>query len=65
MPSWSVSLPKSEHTRWFVEEVQPYERSLRSYPFRCGFEHEQDVPDRVTGLAESVGYIRGILAGLR
>lgn len=35
------------------------------YPFRCGFEYEQDVPDRVTGLAESVGYIRGILAGLR
>lgn len=32
------------------------------YPFRCGFEYEQDVSDRVTGLAESVGYIRGILA---
>lgn len=35
------------------------------YSFRCGFEYEQDVADRVTGLAESVGYIRGILASRR
>lgn len=54
MPSWSVSLPKSEHTpvpasslsRWFVEEVQPHERSLRSY-LRSAFPSLPDIDDVV------------------
>ena len=29
-----------------------------------GFEYEKDAKDPVLGLAESVGYVRGILKGL-
>ena len=29
-----------------------------------GFEHEKDATDVLPGLAESVGYVRGVLAGM-
>lgn len=41
-----MSLPKSEHTRWFVEEVQPHESSLRSY-LRSVFPSLPDIDDLV------------------
>jgi len=34
------------------------------YSHLIGFEYEEVVPDKVTGLAESVGYVRGQLASL-
>ena len=34
------------------------------YPFRAEFEYEKKEDDRVPGLAESVGYVRGLLAGM-
>ncbi len=34
------------------------------FPYLAGFEYEKDADDVLPGLAESVGYIRGILAGL-
>jgi sugar phosphate isomerase/epimerase len=35
------------------------------YPGLAGFEYEKDAKDPVPGLAESVGYIKGLLAGLK
>ena len=35
------------------------------YPHHVGFEHEKDAKDPVPGLAESVGYTRGLLSTLR
>lgn len=46
MPWLPVRLPQSEHTRWFVEEVQPHESSLRSY-LRCMFPSLPDIDDLV------------------
>ena len=34
------------------------------YPFQAEFEYEKKEDDRVPGLAESVGYVRGLIAGL-
>ena len=34
------------------------------YPFQVEFEYEKKEDNRVPGLAESVGYVRGLLAGL-
>ena len=34
------------------------------YPFQAEFEYEKKEEDRVPGLAESVGYVRGLLAGM-
>ena len=34
------------------------------YPFQAEFEYEKKEDDRVPGLAESVGYVRGLLAGM-
>ena len=42
----ALSLPQSEHTRWFAEEVQPHESSLRSY-LRSVFPSLPDVDDLV------------------
>jgi RNA polymerase sigma-70 factor (ECF subfamily) len=39
-------MPKSENTRWFAEEVQPHEPSLRSY-LRAVFPSFPDVDDLV------------------
>jgi RNA polymerase sigma factor (sigma-70 family) len=41
-----MSAPESEDTRWFVEEVQPHEDSLRSY-LRYSFPAVRDVDDVV------------------
>ena len=41
-----MSSPKSENTRWFTEEVQPHESSLRSY-LRAVFPSFPDVDDLV------------------
>jgi len=41
-----VSKPKSENTRWFAEEVQPHESSLRSY-LRAVFPSLPDIDDIV------------------
>ncbi|WP_044891861.1 RNA polymerase sigma factor [Opitutus terrae] len=41
-----MSLPESEHARWFTEEVQPHESSLRSY-LRGLFPTLTDVDDVV------------------
>jgi RNA polymerase sigma factor (sigma-70 family) len=46
MPPLTVSTPQSEHTRWFVEEVQPHENSLRSY-LRGVFPSLPDIDDLV------------------
>lgn len=35
------------------------------YSYHVGFEHEKDAKDPVPGLAESVGYAKGMLAGMR
>ncbi|HUB66353.1 MAG TPA: sugar phosphate isomerase/epimerase, partial [Candidatus Methylacidiphilales bacterium] len=32
------------------------------YPYRCDFEYEEKVDDQLPGLAESVGYVRGVLS---
>jgi RNA polymerase sigma factor (sigma-70 family) len=45
-PSHPVSSPKSEHARWFADEVQPHESSLRSY-LRSVFPSLPDVDDLV------------------
>lgn len=34
------------------------------YPYLVSFEYEKDGPEPLPGLAESVGYVRGILAGI-
>jgi sugar phosphate isomerase/epimerase len=34
------------------------------YPWQAEFEYEKKEDDRVPGLAESVGYVRGLLAGM-
>jgi inosose dehydratase len=34
------------------------------YPYQAGFEYEKKEENRVPGLAESVGYVRGLLAGI-
>ena len=34
------------------------------YPFQAEFEYEKKEDDRLPGLAESVGYVRGLLAGM-
>jgi sugar phosphate isomerase/epimerase len=34
------------------------------YPFQAEFEYEKKEENRVPGLAESVGYVRGLLAGM-
>jgi inosose dehydratase len=34
------------------------------YPYQAEFEYEKKEADRVPGLAESVGYVRGMLAGM-
>ena len=39
-------MPKSENTRWFAEEVQPHEPSLRSY-LRAVFPSFPDIDDLV------------------
>jgi len=39
-------MPKSENTRWFAEEVQPHEPSLRSY-LRAVFPSLPDIDDLV------------------
>lgn len=41
-----VSLPHSEHSRWFTEEVQPHESSLRAY-LRGKFPSLPDIDDLV------------------
>ncbi len=41
-----MSHPESEHARWFSEEVQPYESSLRSY-LRNVFPSLTDIDDLV------------------
>jgi sugar phosphate isomerase/epimerase len=35
------------------------------YPYQVAFEYEKDADDPLPGLAESVGYTRGLLANLR
>jgi sugar phosphate isomerase/epimerase len=35
------------------------------YPYQVAFEYEKDADDPLAGLAESVGYIRGLLANIR
>jgi len=35
------------------------------YTYHVGFEHEKDAKDPIPGLAESVGYAKGMLAGMR
>jgi len=35
-----------------------------NYPFSAEFEYEKKEDDRLPGLAESVGYVRGLIAGL-
>ncbi len=42
----AVSLPHSEHSRWFAEEVQPHESSLRAY-LRGKFPSLPDIDDLV------------------
>jgi len=42
----ALSTPKSEHARWFAEEVQPHESSLRSY-LRGVFPSLPDIDDLV------------------
>ncbi|HSB60827.1 MAG TPA: sugar phosphate isomerase/epimerase, partial [Vicinamibacteria bacterium] len=34
------------------------------YPHLVSFEYEKDADDPLPGLAESVGYLRGLLAGM-
>lgn len=34
------------------------------FPYLAGFEYEKDADDPVPGLCESVGYVRGLLAGM-
>jgi RNA polymerase sigma factor (sigma-70 family) len=46
MPRSVVSLPQPEHTRWFLEQVQPHERSLRAY-LRSLFPSLPDIDDLV------------------
>lgn len=41
-----MNTPKSENTRWFAEEVQPHEPSLRSY-LRAVFPSLPDIDDLV------------------
>lgn len=41
-----MSLPHSEHSRWFAEEVQPHESSLRAY-LRGKFPSLPDIDDLV------------------
>ena len=41
-----MSLPHSEHSRWFAEEVQPHESSLRAY-LRVKFPTLPDIDDLV------------------
>lgn len=41
-----MSTPKTENTRWFAEEVQPHEPSLRSY-LRAVFPSLPDIDDLV------------------
>ncbi len=35
------------------------------YAYHVGLEYEKDLKDPVPGAAESIGYIRGTLAGMR
>lgn len=42
----AVSVPHSEHSRWFSEEVQPHESALRAY-LRANFPSLSDVDDLV------------------
>ncbi len=46
VPPCIVSLPHSEHSRWFAEEVQPHESSLRAY-LRVKFPSLPDIDDLV------------------
>jgi RNA polymerase sigma-70 factor (ECF subfamily) len=41
-----VSIPESEHARWFAEEVHPHEPALRSY-LRLNFPSLADIDDLV------------------
>lgn len=45
-PTTPVSTPKSDNNRWFAEEVQPHEPSLRSY-LRAVFPSLPDIDDLV------------------
>jgi hypothetical protein len=35
------------------------------FPYHVGLEYEKDMKDPLAGVAESIGYIRGVLSGLR
>jgi hypothetical protein len=36
-----------------------------NFAYHVGFEHEKDAKDPVPGLAESVGYAKGMLSAMR
>lgn len=68
---WDVDKP--EKAGWCVEagrgiiDFQEFFSTLRKYKYSgtCSLEYGKDMADPLAGIAESIGYFRGVLAGLK
>jgi sugar phosphate isomerase/epimerase len=68
---WDVDKP--EKAGWCVEggrgiiDFPKFFRTLRKYKYAgtCSLEYGKDMSDPLPGVAESIGYLRGVLAGLK